>query len=83
MGGGQSYYDRIDNQEKFVNNNLQTFKTALNQNYQSHQYKYNDDQVKGKLRQLYHNSDTSKDNERSYVNKYEWSSVKNRVVVKY
>jgi len=79
MGSGSSSYDnRIEKQEAFVRQNLTRFKQELNRgkDRNNYQYIYNDDQVRGKLRQLYHNSDTVKENSRSYVNQYEWKKAK-------
>jgi hypothetical protein len=74
MGGGESKY--VEDQEKFVRNNVEAFKKALPEHY-SHS------QIKGKLRQLYANSDTNKDNRSAYVLEYEWKKAKAVVVPVY
>lgn len=80
MGSGSSSYEtRIDKQEAFVRQNLQQFKTTLNSGKDrrnNYQMVYSDEQVRGKLRQLYHNSDTVNDNYRSYINPHEWQKAK-------
>jgi len=80
MGGGSSYYEttRIEKQEAFVRNNVQQFKEALNSQRRGNIYvePYSNRQVEGKLRQLYHNSDTLRENKCSYVNDYEWANAK-------
>jgi len=80
MGGGSSYYEatRIEKQEAFVRSNVQQFKEALNSQRRGNKYAepYSNGQVEGKLRQLYHNSDTLRDNRRSYVNEFEWANAK-------
>lgn len=80
MGSGSSSYnDRIEKQETFVRQNLTKFKQELNQGKDSrnnYQYIYNDLQVQGKLRQLYHKSDTISEHSRSYINQDEWKKAK-------
>jgi hypothetical protein len=84
MGSGSSSYDRrIEKQESFVRQNLSTFKSKLNEgknNRNSWEMTYSDDQVAGKLRQLYHKTDTFGDNKNSYINRYEWDRVKKSIV---
>ena len=67
MGGGESKY--VANQEKFVKKNYEEFKNKLPKHYYRQQ-------IEGKLRQLYANSDSIKDNKRSYINEYDWKSAK-------
>jgi hypothetical protein len=74
MGGGESKY--VQDQERFVRENVEIYKSALPNNYTS-------SQIKGKLRQLYANTDTHKENKYSYVMDYEWNKVKALVVPKY
>jgi len=75
MGGGPSIH--VERQEEFVRKNLERFKKEVNasQRYMT-DYRYNDEQVRGKLRQLYHNSDTIKENRRSYINETTWGNAK-------
>ena len=70
MGGGPSKY--VESQERFVRDNYQKYKNELGSNYSTMQ-------VQGKLRQLYANSDTCKENKNSYILDYKWKEVKNRV----
>ena len=70
MGGGPSKY--VEHQERFVRDNYQKNKNELGSNYSSLQ-------VQGKLRQLYANSDTSKENRNSYILDHKWVEVKNKV----
>jgi hypothetical protein len=70
MGGGPSKY--VEKQECFVRDNYQKYKNELGNNYSSLQ-------VEGKLRQLYANSDTCKENRNSYILDCKWKEVKNRV----
>jgi len=83
MGAGSSSYNnRIEKQEAFVRQNLAKFKQELNNGKDrrnDHQYIYNDFQVQGKLRQLYHNSDAISENRRSYINHDEWKSTKSKL----
>jgi hypothetical protein len=80
MGAGSSSHDiRIEKQEAFVRQNLKQFKDNLNSGKDrrnSYQMIYSDDQVRGKLRQLYHNSDTVRGNNRTYINPQEWQKAK-------
>jgi hypothetical protein len=73
MGAGESVY--VQNQERFVNNNINNYKKVLPD--------YSNSQIKGKLRQLYANSDTCQRNKNSYILDYEWSIVKNKVTPVY
>ena len=78
MGGGQSH--SIEQQEKFVNMHYKDFKNVLNtpnNNYIS--YTYNDAQVKGKLRQMYHKTDENYDNRTSYINRERWIETKRKL----
>lgn len=84
MGSGSSSYDdrRIEKQEAFVRQNLSKFKSKLNEgknNRNSWEMTYSDGQVAGKLRQLYHKTDTFGDNKNSYINRYEWDKVKKSI----
>lgn len=74
MGGGNSI--QIEKQEQFVRDNLQRFKEEVNRTNNPYKYHYNDNQISGKLRQLYHNSDTIKENKRSYINEETWNNAK-------
>lgn len=67
MGGGESKY--VQNQERFVKANVENLKKVLPKRY----YKQ---QIEGKLRQLYANSDCSSNNKNSYINDYEWNKAK-------
>ena len=87
MGGGSSSYEsrRIERQEAFVRENVKQFKDTLNKNRRygsSYNEPYSNGQVEGKLRQLYHNSDTCRDNRRSYINPQEWDSAKSSLGVR-
>lgn len=78
MGGGQSI--ETERQERFVRENCKKFKDVLNTpNSRYIDYRYNDEQVKGKLRQLYHNTDQLYENQRSYVCHYRWSNAKKQL----
>jgi hypothetical protein len=70
MGGGHSKY--VEHQERFVRDNYHKYKNELGSNYSSLQ-------VQGKLRQLYANSDTSRENRNSYILDHKWIEVKNKV----
>jgi hypothetical protein len=74
MGAGESIY--VQDQERFVRENVENYKNALPNHY-SHS------QIKGKLRQLYANTDTRNENKYSYISSYEWEKVKKAVVPKY
>lgn len=74
MGGGESKY--VQDQERFVRENMDAYKKAL-----PDRYSYS--QVKGKLRQLYANTDMSKENKYSYIMDYEWNKAKQNVIPKY
>ena len=74
MGGGPSKY--VDYQERFVRDNYHKYKNELGSNYSSLQ-------VQGKLRQLYANTDTVKENRNSYILDYKWNEVKNKVKPSY
>ena len=72
---------RIERQEQYVRERLQKVKSALNEgrNYKiDYLQPYTDEQVAGKLRQAYHNSDLCRENYRSYINPEEWIKVKSR-----
>lgn len=70
MGGGESRY--VQDQEVFVRNNVEKYKQVL----PSH---YSKEQIKGKLRQLYAETDTHDRNKKSYIMDYEWSKAKQKV----
>jgi hypothetical protein len=74
MGGGESRY--VQDQEVFVRNNVEKYKEVL----PSH---YSREQIKGKLRQLYANSDNVDRNKNSYIMDYEWSKAKQQVIPRY
>lgn len=74
MGGGDSKY--VQDQERFVNANVESYKNAL----PSH---YSRSQIKGKLRQLYANSDTSRDNRNSYILDHVWQDAKKKLTPTY
>jgi hypothetical protein len=78
MGGGPSIH--VERQEQFVRENLQKFKKEVNspQRYMT-EYRYSDEQVKGKLRQLYHNTDTLKENRYAYINETTWGNAKRNI----
>ena len=71
MGAGESKY--VQDQERFVRDNIDLYKNALPNNYSS-------SQIKGKLRQLYANTDSINENKRSYIYIDEWQKAKNKVV---
>ena len=56
------------------------FKKEVNspQRYMT-EYRYSDEQVKGKLRQLYHNTDTLKENRYAYINETTWGNAKRNI----
>ena len=74
MGSGESKY--VQDQERFVRENMDAYKKALPN-------RYSNTQVKGKLRQLYANTDMSKENKYSYIMDYEWNKAKQQVIPKY
>jgi hypothetical protein len=74
MGSGESVY--VQNQERFVRDNLENYK----KNLPSH---YGNSQIKGKLRQLYANTDTKYENKRSYIMDDEWNKAKQKTTTKY
>ena len=82
MGGGPSIH--VQRQEEFVRQNLHKFKSSLNASRTNSRYSepYSNGQVEGKLRQLYHNSDTCSDNRRSYIDPYEWDKTKRGLNIK-
>jgi hypothetical protein len=74
MGAGQSRY--VEKQEEFVRANVQNFQKVLPNRY----YKQI---VEGKLRQLYANTDCSRDNKNSYINSEDWKQAKASVRLVY
>jgi hypothetical protein len=74
MGSGNSKY--VQDQEIFVNANVEAYKKALSSNYSR-------GQIKGKLRQLYANSDLSRDNHNSYILNHVWKDVKTKITPVY
>ena len=70
MGAGDSKY--VQDQERFVNANVENFKQVLPSNYSR-------SQIKGKLRQLYANSDIIKDNRNTYIADDIWKNAKNKI----
>jgi vacuolar-type H+-ATPase subunit E/Vma4 len=75
MGSSQSVY--VENQERFVSQNFEATKKALEKI--SSDYKYNSQQIKGKLRQAYAGTDRTEENKRSYINSYNWGQVRQKV----
>lgn len=67
MGASDSRY--IQEQEKFVNANVEVYKRALPDRYSMLQ-------IKGKLRQLYYNTDLRCENRDSYILDNEWRKAK-------
>lgn len=67
MGGGDSKY--VQDQERFVNANIDNYKKVLPEHYSRNQ-------IKGKLRQLYANSDSISDNKNSYILDHVWKDAK-------
>ena len=67
MGASDSRY--IQEQEKFVNANVEVYKRALPDRYSTLQ-------IKGKLRQLYYNTDLRCENRDSYILDNEWRKAK-------
>ena len=74
MGSGESKY--VQDQERFVNANVDNFKKALPEHYSR-------SQIKGKLRQLYANSDTKYDNRNSYIADHSWQNAKTKITPVY
>jgi hypothetical protein len=74
MGAGESRY--VQDQERFVRENIKSFKAASPSNYC-------ESQLKGKLRQLYANTDLNNDNKYSYILEHDWKKIKSKVVPKY
>ena len=74
MGGGDSKY--IQDQERFVRENVEVYKNVLPKHYSQ-------SQINGKLRQLYANTDNSYDNKNSYISNYEWNKAKEQITPKY
>jgi len=67
MGGGESKY--VQRQERFVKANIENLKEVLPKRY----YKQ---QIEGKLRQLYAQSDCNRENRTAYINEYDWNKAK-------
>jgi hypothetical protein len=67
MGGGESKY--VQRQEKFVKANVENLKKVLPERYYRQQ-------IEGKLRQLYANSDSINENRTAYINEYDWNKAK-------
>lgn len=67
MGASDSRY--IQEQEKFVNANIEAYKRALPD-------RYSNLQIKGKLRQMYYNTDLRSENRDSYILDNEWRKAK-------
>lgn len=74
MGSGHSKY--VQDQERFVNANVEAYKKALPSYYSR-------SQIKGKLRQLYANSDLSRDNQNSYILDHVWQNTKSKITPVY
>lgn len=74
MGSGESKY--VQDQERFVNANVEAYKKTL----PSH---YSRSQIKGKLRQLYANSDLTRDNKNSYILGHVWKDAKTKITPVY
>ena len=74
MGGGDSKY--VQDQERFVNANVDNYKKVLPDHYSR-------SQIKGKLRQLYANSDTSSNNKNSYILDNAWNAAKSKTIPVY
>ena len=74
MGSGESKY--VQDQERFVNANVEAYKKIL----PSH---YSRSQIKGKLRQLYANSDLTRDNKNSYILDHVWKDAKTKIIPVY
>ena len=74
MGSGESKY--VQDQERFVNANVEAYKKTL----PSH---YSRSQIKGKLRQLYANSDSTRDNKNSYILDHVWANARNNITPVY
>jgi hypothetical protein len=73
MGAGESVY--VQKQEAFVRENREAFKKQLSG--------YSRGQIEGKLRQLYAGTDTSRENQYSYINADNWRKAKSSIVVSY
>ena len=71
MGGGDSKY--VQNQERFVRENYDAFKSKLPD--------YSSGQIKGKMRQMYAGSDERPENHRSYINNYTWTKAKSSIKI--
>jgi hypothetical protein len=74
MGAGESVY--VQDQERFVRDNVEQFKKVLPEHYSK-------SQIKGKLRQLYAKTDNHNDNKHSYISNYEWNKARAAVIPKY
>ena len=74
MGAGESRYGQ--DQERFVRENVEQYKRVLPQHYSNNQ-------IKGKLRQLYANTDTQQRNKHSYIMDYEWNKAKIQIIPRY
>jgi hypothetical protein len=74
MGSGNSKY--VQEQEIFVNANVEAYKKALPDYYSR-------SQIKGKLRQLYANSDLSRDNHNSYILDHVWKDARAKITPVY
>jgi|Laugresu1bdmlbdd_1035124.scaffolds.fasta_scaffold27237_1 hypothetical protein len=70
MGGGESVY--VQDQEKFVRANIDRYKAVLPN-------RLSRNQIAGKLRQLYANSDTCRDNRDSYILSHDWVEAKKKI----
>jgi hypothetical protein len=70
MGGGESKY--VQDQERFVRNNLELYRKVVPD-------RYSRGQIQGKLRQLYASSDTAQRNKDTYINDYTWNDIKKKV----
>lgn len=67
MGGGYSIH--IEKQERFVRDNYQDFKDKLPE--------YSQEQIEGKMRQLYAGIDEDYENRNSYIIQHNWTNAKN------
>jgi hypothetical protein len=70
MGAGESVY--VQDQEKFVRANIDRYKAVLPD-------RLSRNQIAGKLRQLYANSDTVRENQHSYILSHDWCEAKKKI----
>lgn len=75
MGAGESVY--VQKQEAFVRENREKYRNS------PYLKEYNQAQIDGKLRQVYAGTDTSRENQWSYINPTTWNNVRSTIVPTY